>query len=98
MKPRFDDEQIVHHMLVRQLRPIIEPRLYRYAYGSLPGRGTHAAVKTMTRWRDEYDGKRFYVFEGDVKQFYDSIDSAFTVCPERRKRFFPLLENITINI
>jgi len=75
VKPRFDDEQIVHHMLVRQLRPIIEPRLYRYAYGSLPGRGTHAAVKTMTRWRDEYDGKRFYVFEGDVKQFYDSIDT-----------------------
>ena len=75
VKPRFDDEQIVHHMLVRQLRPIIEPRLYRYAYGSLPGRGTHGAVKTMTRWRDGYGEKRFYVFEGDVRQFYDNIDT-----------------------
>lgn len=75
VKPRFDDEQIVHHMIVRQLRPIIVPRLYRYAYGSLPGRGTHGAVKTMTRWRNEYGEKRFYVFEGDVRKFYDSIDT-----------------------
>lgn len=73
-KPRFDDEQIVHHALMRQLRPIIMPRLYRYAYGSLPGRGPHEAVKHMKRWRDEYDGKRFYVFEGDVKKFYDNIN------------------------
>lgn len=75
VKPRFDDEQIVHHMIVRQLRPIITPRLYRYAYGSLPRRGTHAAVQVMTRWRNGYGEKRFYCFEGDVKQFYDSIDT-----------------------
>lgn len=75
VKPRFDDEQIVHHMVVRQLRPIIIPRLYRYAYGSLPQRGTHGAVKVMTRWRNEYGDKRFYVFEGDVRKFYDSIDT-----------------------
>lgn len=75
VKPRFDDEQIVHHMLMRQFRPIVIPRLYRYAYGSLPGRGTHAAVEVMTRWRNEYGEKRFYVFEGDVKQFYDSINT-----------------------
>ena len=33
VKPRWDDEQIVHHMLIRQFRPIVQPRLYRYAYG-----------------------------------------------------------------
>lgn len=74
VKPRFDDEQIVHHMLIRQLRPIITSRLYRYVYGSLPGRGSHEAVKVMTRWRNDYGNKRFYVFEGDVKKFYDNID------------------------
>lgn len=76
VKPRWDNEQIVHHMLIRQLRPIIMPRLYRYAYGSLPGRGTHAAVKVLTRWRNEYCNKRFYVFEGDIHKFYDNIDTS----------------------
>ena len=75
VKPRFDDEQLVHHMVARQLRPIVTARLYRYAYGSLPGRGTHAAVRAMKRWRDGYGGKRFYVFEGDIKSFYDSVDT-----------------------
>ena len=73
IKPRFDDEQLVHHMLARQLRPIVTARLYRYVFGSLPGRGTHAAVRAMKRWRDSYGGKRFYVFEGDIKSFYDTV-------------------------
>ena len=76
IKPRWDDEQIVHHMLMRQFRPIVIPRLYRYAYGSLPGRGSHDAVKTLTRWRNEYSNKRFYVFEGDIRKFYDNVDTA----------------------
>lgn len=75
IKPRWDDEQIVHHMLIRQLRPIVEPRLYRYAYGSLPGRGPHDAVKNLTRWRNDYGNKRFYCFEGDIRQFYDNVDT-----------------------
>lgn len=75
VKPRFDDEQLVHHMVARQLRPIVTARLCRYAYGSLPGRGTHAAVRAMKRWRDGYGGKRFYVFEGDIKSFYDTVDA-----------------------
>lgn len=75
VKPRFDDEQLVHHMVARQLRPIVTARLYRYAYGSLPGRGTHAAVRAMKRWREGYGGKRFYVFEGDIKSFYDTVDT-----------------------
>lgn len=74
-KPRWDNEQIVHHMLMRQFRPIVEARLYRYVYGSLPNRRSHGAAQTLARWRDEYDGKRFYVFEGDIFHFYDSIDT-----------------------
>lgn len=29
----------------------------------------------MKRWRDSYGGKRFYVFEGDIKSFYDTVDT-----------------------
>lgn len=73
-KPRWDDEQIVHHILVRQFRKIALPRFYRYSCGSIPGRGPHYAVKTMKRWRDGYQGKKFYVAELDIKSFYDSVD------------------------
>lgn len=74
-KPRWDNEQIIHHMLMRQLRPIIQRSLYRYACGSLPGRGTHFALRTMLRWRNSYRGKKFYVAELDIRHFYDDIDT-----------------------
>ena len=74
-KPRWNNEQIVHHMLMRQLRPIITKSLYRYACGSIPGRGTHYAKDTMLRWRNGYKGKRFYVAELDIRHFYDTVDT-----------------------
>ena len=74
IKPRWDNEQIVHHMLVDQLQKIVMPRIYRYACGSIPGRGTHCSARTMRRWRDGYHGGRFYVAELDLKRFYASID------------------------
>lgn len=73
-KPRWDSEQIIHHMLMRQFRPIIMPKIYRYTCGSIPGRGTHYALKAMKRWRDSYKGKKFYVAELDIRHFYDSVD------------------------
>lgn len=73
-KPQWDDEQIIHHALMRQFRGIAFPRFYRYSCGSIPGRGPHYAVKTIKRWRDKYHGKKIYVAELDIKKFYDSID------------------------
>ncbi len=73
-KPRWDNEQIIHHMLMRQLRPIIEKSLYKYASGSIPGRGTHYALRAMKRWRDGYKGRKFYVAELDIRHFYDNVD------------------------
>ena len=90
VKPRWDDEQIVHHMVVGQLMPIIMPRLYRHAYGSIPraqfpkpgrppgpyppARGTHGIKDSMVKWVESYRGKRFYVAELDIRHFYGSID------------------------
>jgi len=74
IKPRWDNEQIVHHLLVDQLQKIMLPRIYRYACGSIPGRGTHCAARTLRRWRDGYHGKRFYVAELDLRKFYATTD------------------------
>lgn len=74
-KPRWDDEQIVHHLLIRQIREIIFRKLYRYACGSIPQRGAHYVVRQMKRWRDAYKGKKHYVAELDIRKFYDNIDT-----------------------
>lgn len=74
-KPWFRDEQIVHHMLIRQLRPIIQPRMYRHSYGSLPKRGSLKAQQVMTRWCRDYGKKKFYVAELDIHKFYASVDT-----------------------
>lgn len=74
-KPRWNDEQIVHHMLMRQFRKIVFPKFYRYTCGSIPGRGTHFVMRTIRRWRDGYKGRKFYVAELDIRKFYDTIDT-----------------------
>lgn len=73
-KPEWDDEQIVHHMLIRQFRKIFEPRAWRYSCGSIPGRGPLFAMRTMCRWERGYKGRKHYIVEGDVKGFYDNVD------------------------
>ena len=87
-KPAWWPEQIIHHLIVRQLKPIIIPRMYENVCGTISrqdqamykhaerprGKGAVYAVKKMEKWRDEYKGKKFYVLATDIKSFYDSID------------------------
>lgn len=74
-KPWFRDEQIVHHMLVRQLKPVLIPRMYAHSYGSLPKKGSLKAQQVFTRWCRGYNGKKFYVAELDIHKFYASINT-----------------------
>lgn len=74
LKPSWNNEQIVHHMLTRQLIPIIRPRLYKYACGSVKGRGSHYLLKAAKSWVKGYGNKRFYVAELDIRKFYDNVD------------------------
>nr|WP_325300295.1 RNA-directed DNA polymerase [uncultured Dysosmobacter sp.] len=73
-KPQWDSEQIVHHMLMRQFRPIVERSAYRYACGCIKGRGPLFVAQTLARWVRAYNGRKFYVAELDVRKFYDSVD------------------------
>lgn len=74
VKPRWDNEQIVHHMLMRQFETIVEKRLYRYSAGSVKGKGLHFICKSMRRWVKKYGDQKFYVAELDIKKFYDNVD------------------------
>ncbi len=65
-------EQIVHHMVVNILKPIIMKPLYEKSYGSIPGRGAHMAKKQIERViRKGKDIK--YCLKMDVKKYFDSI-------------------------
>lgn len=97
-KPIWYDEQIVHHITMRQFRPIVIPRMYEYSFGSIPGRGTFAAVETLERWRNSYGGKKFYVAELDIKKFYQNVDTGILKDQLRKlirdKRYLEILFRI----
>lgn len=68
-------EQIIHHMLVNVLKPIILKPMYRHSYGSIPGRGGHMAMKRISRVISKHRNRRDikYVLKMDIRKYFDSI-------------------------
>ena len=83
--PLFYPDQIIHHLIVSQFKPIVFKSLYEHAYGSIPGRGVHVAKKQLEKWIRTYKNKRIYVFKCDIKHFYDSIDHTILKSKLQRK-------------
>lgn len=83
--PLFYPDQIIHHLIVSQISPIVMKSLYEHAYGSIPGRGVHIAKKQLEKWIRSYGNKRFYVFKCDIRHFYDSVDHSILKNKLQRK-------------
>lgn len=66
-------EQIIHHMLVQILQPIVMHGMYEHSYGSIPSRGVHLAKKRIEKWLKDRGNTRYYL-KMDIRQFYPSID------------------------
>lgn len=107
IQPDYKYEQILHHCIVSELQPIIMHGLYEFSYGSIPNRGTHSGKKVLAKWIRKYNGKKFYVGQGDIKGFYDNIDldilesKLARVCRDKRflhinHRVISVNEKITI--
>lgn len=73
-KPRFKYDQIIHHVVMSVFSPIVLKGLYEHVYGSIPKNGPHKGKKHLEKWIRKFGNKRFYVFKGDIRHFYDSID------------------------
>ena len=75
------DEQIVHHMVVNVLKPIIMKSMYRHSYGSLPGRGAVANKKKGTiggreavaKFIKEHPDQCTYCMKLDIRKFFDTV-------------------------
>jgi len=84
-KPRFNPEQVLHHLIIEGFKPILLEGLYEQVYGCLPSItklsanevpyeksfGPHEAVKTLTKWVQT--GTKIYIGVTDIHHAYDSV-------------------------
>ena len=63
-------DRVVHHALCRTIEPLFERSFIFDSYANRKGKGTHRALDRCT----EYCRRFKYVFQGDVKLFFPSID------------------------
>lgn len=66
-------EQIVHHMLVNVLKPIMQRSMYYHSYGSLPGKGGHRGKKYIDKWIRTDKANTKYCLKMDVRKYFDSV-------------------------
>ena len=75
VKPFFKYEQVVHHLVVAQLKPIIMKGFYEYSCGSIPDRGCHYGKKHIERWIRRYpEDQTIYVLKMDIRHFFENVD------------------------
>jgi retron-type reverse transcriptase len=66
-------EQVIHHMAMNVMQPIFQKGMYEHSYGSIPGRGAHAAKKRIEKWIRKGGRSVKYVLKMDIKKYYDSV-------------------------
>ena len=66
-------EQIIHHMVVNTLKPIMMKGMYEHSYGSIPCRGIHLAKKRIEKWlHRDFAGTKYFL-KMDIRHFFASI-------------------------
>lgn len=67
-------EQIVHHMFIQMMKPIIMKGMYQHSYGSIPGRGGCDGAKAIKKWIEHDPRNMKYCLKMDIFHFYPSAD------------------------
>jgi retron-type reverse transcriptase len=65
-------DRVVHHALCNVIEPIFERTFIGDSYANRVGKGTHCALDRAQAWARQYR----YVLQGDIRQFFPSIDHA----------------------
>lgn len=66
-------EQVVHHMAVQVLMPLLTKGMYEYTYASIPGRGSYAGSKDIKRWIKRDPDNTKYCLKMDIRKFFYTI-------------------------
>lgn len=74
VKPSFRYDQIIQHVLMSQLEPIIMRSMYPFCCASVKNRGDSLVQKYLKKFIRGYNGKKFYVLKLDIKHFFPSIN------------------------
>lgn len=81
--PKFFPDQILHWVLMLVIEPILMKGMYRFACGSVPGRGGMEAKKYVEKaLRDD---KVRYVAKLDISKFFNSVKPTILIGMLRRK-------------
>jgi retron-type reverse transcriptase len=95
--PYFPD-RILHHAILQVIAPIWHNWFINDTYGSIPGRGLHAALNKMQRIMHNDPRNTRYCLKCDIKKFYPSVSHSRLKLHIRRKikdkRLLSLLDNI----
>lgn len=67
-------EQVVHHMIVQTLMPMMTKGMYYHSYASIPNRGAHKAKGFIEKWIKTDSKNVKYCLKMDIKKFFDSVD------------------------
>lgn len=66
-------EQVMHHMVVNVLKPILMKPMYEHSHGSIPTRGAHKAKKSIEKWMRKDVKNTKYCLKMDVRKYFESI-------------------------
>lgn len=73
-KPRYNYEQVVHHIVVSACYDIFMQGMYEFSCGSVPERGSHYGKKYIERWiRTDLKNCK-YILKMDIRHFFESVD------------------------
>lgn len=73
--PVYYPDQIITHGIIRALSRVLNKGMYKYSCASIPGRGTHYAMKNVKKWIYNDKKNTKYYIKLDITKFFDSIDN-----------------------
>lgn len=73
-KPRYNYEQVVHHIVVSACHDIFMKGMYEFSCGSVPGRGAHYGKKYIEKWIKSDEKNCKYILKMDIRHFFESVD------------------------
>lgn len=80
-------DRVAQHMICNVIEPVFDRRFIEHSYACRKGKGVHKASSQLSRWIYEMSvvqGVNVYAYNGDVHQYFASIDHEILITEIRR--------------